>query len=185
MRYVSIFSTVFAIFGVVLVSGSLVMVPYTVMEEVRVDKSKTWVDDTFVLMPFKNRTYELDSVAENISIFQVDVDSCDDYYVLKIISLASGEVWFERKTRRTRASYWTPPSLGYGIWDFVFHNPSSTSVNVTAKISEFYLKATEEREATYYHSLFDPFYGYTGIAAIIVAIGLNIIHVSREAKSRN
>jgi len=184
MRYVLIFSTVIAIFGVILISGSLLVTPYKVMEEVRVDKSKTWVDDTFVLMPFKNRTYELDSVAENISIIQVDVDS-SDFIVLKIISDTTDTVWFERETRWDVTSYWTPPSLGYGIWDFVFHNPASTQVNVAAKVTEYYLKATEDKEVTYYRSLFDPFYGYNGIAAIIVAIGINIIHVSREAKRRN
>jgi hypothetical protein len=40
MKHALIFSMVFATFGVVLVSGSLVMVPYTVMEQVRVDRSK-------------------------------------------------------------------------------------------------------------------------------------------------
>lgn len=108
-----------------------------------------------------------------------------DYIVLKIISEATDTVWFERETRWDVTSYWTPPSLGYGIWDFVFHNPAPTQVNVTAKITEFYLKATAEREATYYRSLFDPFYGYSGIIAIIVANGLNVMHMSREAKRRN
>ena len=75
--------------------------------------------------------------------------------------------------------------MGYDVWDFVFHNPSSTPVNVTAKISEFYLKVTEDKEVTYYRSLFDPFYGYNEIVAIIFVIGLNVMHMSREAKSRN
>ena len=184
MRRVLIFSTVFAIFGIVLVSGSLVMVPYTVMEEVRVDKSKTWVDDVFVLMPFKNRTYELDSIIKNTSIIQVDVHS-SDFIALKIISDDTGELYVERKGSGTWISFWTPPKMGYDVWNFVFHNPSSTSVNVTAKIWEFYLKVTEDREFTCYRSLFDPFYGYNGIVAIIVAIGLNVIHISRESKSRN
>ncbi len=184
MRYVLIFSTVVAVIGVVLVSGSLVMVPYTVMEEVRVDRSKTWVDDTFVLMPFKNRTYGLDSIIKNTSIIQVDVYS-SDFVALKIISDDTGKLYVERKGRGTWISFWTPPKMGYDIWDFVFHNPASTSVNVTAKISEFYLKVTEDKEVTYYRSLLDPFYGYNGIVAIIVAIGLNVIHISREAKRRN
>ncbi len=184
MRYVLIFSTVIAIFGVILVSGSLLVVPCTVMEQVRVDRSKMWVDDTFVLMPFKNRTYELDSIIKNTSIIQVDVYS-SDFIALKIISDDTGELYVERKGRGTWISFWTPPKMGYDVWNFVFQNPASTSVNVSAKISEFYLKVTEEREATYYHSLFDPFYGYNGIVAIIVAIGLNIINLIRGAKRRN
>lgn len=184
MRYGLIFSTVFAVLGVVLVSASLVTVPYTIMEPVRVDKSKTWVDDTFVLLPFQNRTYELDSIIKNTSILQVDVDS-SNFVLFKIISDDTGKLYVERKGRGTWISFWTPPKMGYDVWDFVFHNPASTSVNVTAKISEFYLKATEDKEVTYYRSLLDPFYGYNGIAAIIVATGLNIIHVIREARRRN
>lgn len=184
MRYVLIFSTVFAISGVVLVSGSLVMVPYTVMEQVRVDRSKTWVDETFVLMPFKNRTYGLDSIIKNTSIIQVDVYS-SDFIALKTISDDTGKLYVERKGRGMWISFWTPPKMGYDVWDFVFHNPASAQVNVTARIREFYLKVTEDKEVTYYRSFFDPFYGYSGIVAIIVAIGLNVIHLIREAKSRN
>lgn len=183
MKHVLIFSTAVAIIGVVLVSGSLVMAPYTIMEPVRVDKSKTWVDDTFVLMPFKNRTYELDSIIKNTSIFQVDVDS-SDFVLFKIISDDTGDRWLEGP-RSLPTYFWTPPKVGYDVWDFVFHNPASTQVNVTAKITEFYLKVTEDREVTYHRSLFDPFYGYNGIVAIIVALGLNVIHISRESKSRN
>lgn len=183
MRYTIIFSTVFAFFGVILISGALFMIPYTVREQLRVDKSKTWVEDTFALTPLKNRTYYLDSVLENTSIIQVDMES-SDFIVLKIISDNTGKLWYERKARGIRSSYWTPPTEAYEIWRFVFHNPSSTPVNVTAKVTEFYLKVTEYREVTYYRSLFDPVYGYSGIIALIVAIGLNVIHVSREAKNK-
>jgi hypothetical protein len=183
MRYGLIFSTVFAIFGVVLVSGCLVMVPYTVMERVRVDNPKTWVDDTFVLMPFNNRTYELDSIIKNTSILQVDVD-VSGFVLFKIISDDTGELWSE-SPRSLPTYFWTPPKMGYDVWDFVFHNPGSTPVNVTAKVTEYYFKATEYEEVTYHRSLFDLFYGYNGIAAIIVAIGLNVIHLIREAKNRN
>jgi len=184
MRYIVVFSIIFVVSGVILVSGSLFMVPYTVGKQTRVDKSKTWVDDTFTLMPSYNRTFNLDSVEENKSIIQVDVES-SDFVVFKIISLATGKVWFERKTKRDVTSYWTSPSLGYGNWYFVFHNPSSTSVNVTARATQFFLKATEYREVTYYRSLLDPLYGYIGIIAIIAGTTLNVIHVSCEAKRRN
>lgn len=184
MRYITIFSTVFAVFGVILVSGSLFTVPYTVGEQVRVDKSKTWVDDTFTVVPFNNRTYLLDSVVKNTSIIQVDVES-PDFVVFKIISDDTGELYVERKGRGIWTSFWTPLKLGYDIWRFVFHNPSSAWVNVTAKVTEFYLKVTEYRNVTYYRSLLDPVYGYTGIIAIIAGTTLNVIHVSREAKRRN
>lgn len=183
MPYRLVFSTALALFGVVLASGSLVMIPYTVMEPVRVDKSRIRLDDTFVLPPFKNTTFELDSIIKNTIILQVDVDLSNPI-LFKIISDDTSELWFE--SRRSLPTYfWTAPKMGYDAWDFVFHNPSSAQVNVTAKITEFYLKATEEREATYYRSLFDPFYGYSGIIAIIVAIALNVMHMSREAKRRN
>lgn len=181
MRYITIFSTVFAIFGVILVSGSSFMIPYTVGEQVRVEKSKTWEDDTFALMPFKNRTCLLDSIVQNTSIIQIDVES-SDFIVLKIISDATDKVWFERETRWDVTSYWTSPSLGYGNWRFVFYNPSSTPVNVTAKVTEFFLKATEYREATHYRPMLDPFYGYSGMVALIIAIGLNIMYISHVAK---
>jgi len=184
MRYIVIFSTVFAIFGVVLILGSLLMIAYTVSEPIRVDRSKTWANDTFTLLPSYNRTYLLDSVVKNTSIIQVDVES-SDFIVLKIVSDDTGELYVERKGRGTWTSFWTPLKLGYDIWRFVFHNPSSTQVNVTAKITEFYLKVTEYREVTYYHSLFDPLYGYIGIIAIIAGTTLNVIHVSREVKRRN
>jgi len=184
MRYITIFSIVFVIFGVVLISGSLLMISYTVREPIRVDRSKTWVNDTFTLMPFNNRTYLLDSVVKNTSIIQVDMES-PDFIVLKIISDDTGELYVERKGRGIWTSFWTPLKLGYDIWRFVFYNPSSASVNVTAKVTEFYLKVTEYRNVTYYRSLLDPVYGYTGIIAIIAGTALNVIHVSREAKRRN
>jgi len=181
MKYIMIFSTVVAVVGVILVSGSLYMVPYTVREQVRVDKSKTWVDDTLVLMPLGNRTYSLDSVIKNTSIFQVDVES-SDFIFFRIISDDTGELWLERRGRGTWASFWTPPKLGYDVWRFGFYNPSSMSVNVTAKVREFYFKITEYQDVTYYRSLLDSIYGYSGIIALIVAIGLNVIQVSRQPK---
>jgi hypothetical protein len=181
MRYIIISSTIFAVFGVILVSGSLFMVPYEVREQVGVDRSKTWADDTFVLMPLENRTYSLDSVLENVSIIQVDMES-SDFIVLRIISDNTGKLWYERQARGIRSSYWTPPTEAYEIWRFVFHNPSSMSVNVTAKVREFYFKITEYQDVTYYRSLLDPIYGYSGIIALIVAIGLNVIQVSRQPK---
>lgn len=183
MRYTIIFSTVIAFFGVILVSGALFMVPYSVRQQVRVDKSKTWVEDTFSLTPFKNRTYYLDSVLENTSIIQVDIES-SDFIVLKIIIDNTGKLWYERKATGIRSSFWTPPTEAYEIWRFVFQNPTSTSVNVTAEVTEFYNKVSEYQEVTYYRSLFDPVYGYNGIIALIVAIGLNVIHISREAKNK-
>lgn len=53
------------------------MVPYTVREPFRVDRSKTWVDKTFTLSPNYNKTYYLDSVIKNTSIFQIDIESSD------------------------------------------------------------------------------------------------------------
>jgi hypothetical protein len=131
-------------------------------------------------MPFKNRTYEPDSIIKNTSILQVDVDS-SNFVLFKIISDHTGDRWFERKTR-TRTSFWTPPKMGYDVWDFVFHNPASTPVNVTAKILEFYFKVIEDREVTRYRSLFDPLYGYNGIIVVIVATGPSFIYISREVK---
>jgi hypothetical protein len=181
MRYIIIFSIIFVLSGVILVSGSLFMVPCMVREPFRVDRSKTWEDDTFTLQPNSNRTYILDSIAQNWSIFQVDVDS-SDFIVFKIISYTTGEIWFEIESRWDVTSYWTPPLLGHGIWRFVFHNPSSTPVNVTAKITEFYLKITEYRDVTYYRSFVDPVYGYVGILLIIAGTALNVAHASREAR---
>jgi hypothetical protein len=179
MRYLIIASTVLVLCGVILVAGSLFKEPYTVMERVRVDKAKTWVDDAFVLMRFENRTFYLDSVGENRSIIQVDVDS-SDFIVFKIISRVTDEIFLERETRWDVTSYWTPPSLGHGTWRFVFQNPSSTQVDVTVRAREFFLKATEYRDVTYYRSVLDPFYGYNGIIAIIAGIALNIVHVLKK-----
>lgn len=181
MRHVLVFSTVFAIFGVVLVSGSLVMMPYTVVEEVRVERSKTWLDEMFTLQPNKNRTHVFDSIARNRSIFQMDLKPSLPM-VFKIVDYNRGELVFE--WLRGGTIFWTPLSIA-GNWRFIFENPSSTTMNVSATVTEFYIKATEFKEITYYRSLLDPLYGYNGIIAVIVAIGLNVMHIIREAKSRN
>jgi hypothetical protein len=183
MRYVIIFSTLLVFTGVIFVAGSLFTVPYTVMERVRVDKAKTWVDDAFVLMPFENRTFPLQA-GVNGSIIQVDVDS-SDFIVFKIISGITDEVFLERRTRWDVTSYWTPPYLGHGAGYFVFHNPSSTQVDVTVRAREFFLKATEYSDVTHYRSVLDPFYGYNGIIAIIAGTALNIIYLSREARKQS
>lgn len=170
--------------GVIFVAGSLFMVPYTVREPTRVDRSKVWADDAFVLPPFTNKTFAMDSVVQNVSIIQIDVNS-SDFVVFKIISFKTSEVWFEEERRWEQTYYWTPPSLGYGIWRFVFQNPSSASIDAAVKITEFYLKITEYQNVTHYRSLLDPVYGYSGIIAIIVATTLNLIQASRDAKRKS
>jgi hypothetical protein len=179
MKRIIIYSTVFVIFGTILVSGTLYVVPYTVIEPIRVDRSKTWVDDTFTLSPHHNISYYLDSVIKNTSIFQVDIGS-SVHILFRIINDDENMLVFEWQKGGTL--FWTPPSPGYDIWLFVFHNPSSASVNVTARVTEFYLKITEYRNVEYYRSLLDHLYGYIGIIAIIAGTAINVVHVSREAK---
>jgi hypothetical protein len=184
MRYITIFSTVFAISGVVLILGSLMMIPYTVSEPTRVDRSKTWVDDIFTLLPNSNRTYHLDSVAKNWSIFQIRINR-SDALVFKIAQEYKQKVVFQSQIGLGGGGveivlFWTPPFDS--LWLFVFENPYETSVNVTGKVTEFYSKIIEYKEATYYHSLLDHVYGYTGIIAIIAGTALNIIHVSRSQR---
>ena len=181
MRYALIFSIIIAIFGIILVSGSLLVIPYTIMEEVRVDKSKTWVDEDFTLQPNRTRTYLLDSILRNGSIFQIALKPSLPM-IFRIIDDERSELVFE--WLRGGTILWTPPSRS-NDWRFISYNPSSTPMNVSVAVTEFYLKATEYKEATYYRSLLDPFYGYNGIVAIIVATGRNVIHLIRGAKSRN
>jgi len=177
MRYLIIASTVFVLCGVILVAGSLFKESYTVMEKVRADRAKTWVDDTYVLMPFENRTYKMDSVIKNTSIFQIDLQ-LSAKALFKIINDDENTLVFEWPKGGT--FFWTPPPLGYDIWLFVIDNPSSAQVNVNAKITEYFLKTTEYRDVTYYRSVLDPFYGYNGIIAIILGTALNIVYVSKK-----
>lgn len=181
MRRIVIYSTVFAIFGVILVSGTLYAVPYTVRELVRVDKSRTWMDDSLVLMPFQNINYFGRTSVANSSIIQIEVNS-SDFIVFRIIEDDGDEPSFE-KVVMERTLYWTPPRSD--VWQPAFYNPSSTQVNVTAKITEFFPKTTEYGEVIHYRSMLEPFYGYIGIAALIIAIGLNVIHISREAERQD
>ena len=118
MRYGLVFSTVFAIFGVVLVSGSLVMVPYTVVEEVRVERSKTWLDEMFTLQSNKNRTHVFNSIVRNASIFQMDLQpslpmACkivDDNRREQVLEWLQGGTIF-----------WIPSSIS-GNWRFLCRN---------------------------------------------------------------
>ena len=161
------------------------MIPYTVREPIRVDRSKTWAYmPTMTISPFDNRTYYTIPVATNASILQIDVES-SDFVVLKIIRDVTGDLFFERKRSGSWTYFWTSPHFHFGHWSFVFHNPSSSSVNVTAILTEFYLKVTEYRYVEYYRSLLHPLYGYAGIIAIIAGTALNVIHVSHEAKRQN
>ena len=182
MRSIVIYSTVLAILGVILVSGTLYEVPHTVRELVRVDKSRTWMDDSFVLMPFENKNYFARTSVANSSIIQIEVNS-SDVIVFKIIEDDGDEPWFEEGPRRGRTFYWTPPKSS--VWQPAFYNPSSTQVNVTAKITEFFPKTTEYMDVVHYRSMLKPFDGYSGIAALIIAIGLNVLHISREAERQD
>ncbi|MCW4053303.1 MAG: hypothetical protein NWE84_00065 [Candidatus Bathyarchaeota archaeon] len=181
MRYIIIFSIIFVLSGVILVSGSLFMGPYTVREPFRVDRSKTWIDDTFTLQPNSNRTYILDSIAQNWSIFQMDLKPSLPM-VFTIRDYIRGELVFE--WLRGGTIFWTAPSIT-GIWVFVFQNPSSTAMNVSANVTEYYPKVTEYRDVTYYRSVFDPIYGYVGMAVLVMVIGVNAMYISRELKKRN
>jgi hypothetical protein len=180
MRYVVGLSALLVITGALLIAISLTTVPYTVSEQVRVDREKTWVDETFVLLPSENRTFVLDSIGENASIFQVDVNS-SDLVAFRIVAYATSKVWFELEGREDFTSYWTPP-LSFGIWRFVFHNPSTGSVNVSAKVTEFYLKITEDRVVTHYRPMLDAVYGYLGVGLVIVGVVLNLVYTSRPQK---
>jgi hypothetical protein len=118
MRYGLVFSTVVALFGVVLVSGSLLVVPYTVMEPVRVDRSKTWVDETFTLQPNKNGTHVFDSIARNLSIFQMDLQPSLPM-ACKIVDDNRREQVLE--WLRGGTIFWIPPSIS-GNWRFLCRN---------------------------------------------------------------
>jgi hypothetical protein len=171
MKHIALVSIVLAVLGVILTSGSLFMVPYTLGAWVRVDMSRTHLDEAFVLTPFANRTYRQDSLVRNSSIMQIDVNS-SDFVILKIFSYETRELCLERRARGDWITFWTPPHLG-NIYSFVFQNPSSAAIDVTAKITEFYLKATEYQKTTHYRPLLEPIYGYTGIIAILISIALN------------
>lgn len=56
----------------------------------------------------------------------------------KIVDDTRGELVFE--WLRGGTIFWTPPSIG-GNWRFIFENPSPTTMNVSATVTEFYLKA--------------------------------------------
>jgi hypothetical protein len=180
MRHLVLISVTFVLIGVVLASGSLIMVPYTVREEVRVDKSKTWIDENFALPPSTNRSRLIDSVASNNSIFEI-VLMPSSPIVFRIISFSRDELVFE--WLRGGTIFWTPPSLG-GIWRLYFGNPSSTMVSVNVTVTEFYVKATEEQNVTYYRPLLDPITGFSGIIAIIIGTALNLRQTLSHAKSR-
>lgn len=173
MRYLVVVSAILAVYGVGFVCGSVLTVPYTVRERVRIDRSRTWVDDAFILMPSQNYTRYGGSSFKNESIYQVDVES-SDLIVTTILSVHSGEVWFTIETRRDATFFWTQPQSD-GYFSFVFLNPSSVSVSVTARVTEFYLKSTEYRDFTYYRPFLDSIYGYSGIMAIIMGTALNIV----------
>jgi len=154
------------------------MVPYSVREQIRVDRSKTWVDDTFTLQPNKNRTYVLDSVVKNWSIFQIRINK-SDALVFKIAQEYKQKVVFQSQIGPGGGGveivlFWTPPFSS--LWLFVFENPYETSVNVTGKVTEFYLKVTEYRNVTYYRSLLDQSFAYVGIIIIISGIMMNSVY---------
>lgn len=173
MKYTIVVSTVLAVMGVILVAGSSHMVPYTVGEYVRVDKSRKWIDDTFLLRPESNITYVLDSITQNHSIFQMDLKPSLPM-VFRIIDDNNDELVFE--WLRGGTIFWAPPSLS-GNWRFVFKNPSSAEMGVSVTVREYYLKITEYREDTYYRSLFDPVYGHVGIILIIAGTAMNVMYV--------
>ncbi len=140
--------------------------------------SRTHVNEAFVLTPFANRTYGQDSLVRNSSIIQIDVNS-SDFVLLKIFSYETGELCLERRARGDWTSFWTPPHLG-NSYSFVFQNPSSAAIDVTAEVTEFYLKATEYQKATHYRLLLEPIYGYIGIIAMLISIGLNAAQYFRS-----
>lgn len=98
MKHIVLLSIIIAVLGVILTSGSLFTVPYTVGGQVRVDRSWIHVNEAFVLMPLMNRSYLLDSIVKNTSILQVDVDS-SDFIILQILSDDTGELYLERRGR--------------------------------------------------------------------------------------
>ncbi|UCE29155.1 MAG: hypothetical protein JSV85_07900 [Candidatus Bathyarchaeota archaeon] len=182
MRFIAVFSIIFIVGGAFFVSGSLFMVPYNVLELARVDSSKTWgYMPRMTISPFDNVTYYIIPVATNASILQIDVES-SDFVVLKIIRDVTGDLFFEARRSGTWTYFWTSPHFYFGHWRFVFHNPSSYSVNVTATLTEFYPKATKYIEVEYYRSLFEPLDGYIGLISILTGTAIYVIHQSREAK---
>jgi hypothetical protein len=182
MKQITLLSIVIAVLGAILTSGSLFTVPYTVGEWVRVDMSRTHVDEAFVLTLFTNRTYRQDSLVRNSSIIQIDVNS-SDFVILKIFSYETGELCLERRARGDWITFWTPPHLG-NIYSFVFQNPSSAAIDVTAKITEFYFKGTEYQKTTHYRPLLEPIYGYIGIIAILISIALNAAQYYQSSRNK-
>ena len=176
MRYVHALLVIVAITGVLLAAGSLFTVPYSVRNEIKVERKKTWIDETFILPPNTNRSYLLDSVFRNTSIFQIDTAS-SSLTVFRIINDDENKQVFE--WQEGGIFFWTPPSFGYDLWRFVFHNPSSIEVSVTAKVTEYYLKVRDYETIVQYRTVLDVAYGYAGLGLIIATVVFNAAYISR------
>jgi len=175
MRYTIVSSAALVLLGLLLVVSSLYMVPYMVREQIRVERSKTWLDEEFVLYPNEIKIYLLDSVMRNSSIFQIDLYPSSQI-VLSIVNFVRNETVFE--WLRGGEIFWTPPSR-HDVWRFIFGNPSDVVVSVNTTVTEYYLKVNESKYVTYFHSYLDPAYGYLGVGLVMAGVVLNFVCSSR------
>lgn len=194
-RQVTFFSTSLGLLGVILVLlGSVVMVPYTATETVnnRPHGYTVWADDSLTLQPHANRSYTLDLIWNNGSMVYVKVDEAtnpiffeieaflgygygggDNRIMIKqyVPSIEWPESPFEY--------FWTPPTL-FGGWKFIFENPHNTTTNVTVKILCYHYNVQWQGEVTHYAPVIHPYFAYVGIASVIAGIGLNLYEARRR-----
>jgi len=205
-RQIAYFPITFSIVGIVLILlGSVILVPYTIRQTYRKDISRNQTvyfsgyDSSerpvyengspreITIPAFGEKKYFWASrwLMENISIIQIDISTSGPLaFKLAVLSL-DGAIrdilfnrtmhsgWFESDRSGSWITYfWTPPFSTVNI-GFLFENPSNRSIVFSFKVTECFLKTTEDKWLTRYHTLIDSYFAYMGISLICTAVMLN------------
>jgi len=151
------------------------------------------------LPPLSAKKYLWESMVSlrgNMSVVQIDVGTSGPL-TFKIVEMdyenyTVGSVFFHQAMHfwgfvddisedDWRTYFWTPHYEWVFMVGLVFENPSDREIVFSFKVTEYFLKATEERRVTQYRTPLDSYFGYVGISLIATAVTLNIYY-SRQGK---
>jgi hypothetical protein len=146
--------------------------------------------------PLSTKTYKWETTMlwENISIVQTDISTSGplSFTIAKVnADYTVAEVYFNQ----TMGGYgsggnpgsswvtycWTPPYLVYNV-GFVFENPVDQETLLCFRVTEYNLKATDERRITQYRTLIDSNFTYIGVSLITATVILDAYSYNKQRK---
>lgn len=182
------------IIGIIIISISIIQVPFTTNRDFPVQRSKRWIDESVVVPPGTHKAYGGTYGPESTLKIKFDVTHGGnrdvDFFIFDEVNYYKWQAkqqpsfYVEKRRVTSMDETWPPPSTK--TFYLVFDNSFSiiTSKTVAARIDNTWMEM-ETRQVTENRPLLPSEYSYIGITLLIVGIAVIGYGAMSEATKKN